>query len=129
MLASKEFKFCAAHHLPNYKGLCCKEHGHNYKLIVTVKAMRLNKGGMVIDFKRIKEVVEPIIRLFDHQNLNNVIFDGVRLELPTAENMILLSWRLIRAKIQNLYKLTLYETDDSYIEYWGEFSDTGKSKH
>ena len=70
MLVNKEFKFDAAHLLPNHKGQCKNLHGHTYKLIVTCKGAEQITGtseGMIMDFSDLKSVVQAqIIDEFDH---------------------------------------------------------------
>jgi 6-pyruvoyltetrahydropterin/6-carboxytetrahydropterin synthase len=67
----------AAHFLPNYNGKCKNLHGHRWKVEVTVQGDHLNEQGMLVDFSRIKE----IINRWDHQLLNNFVKN------PTAENL------------------------------------------
>lgn len=56
-----------------------KSPGHNWIIHVTCQAEALDHNGMVVDFKKIKELVHSKM---DHQNLNDV-FDFN----PTAENI------------------------------------------
>jgi len=63
----KKFKFEMAHMLgDSYSQECQNIHGHSYVLEVKVISSNLNKDGMVIDFKRLKEIVMPVVDLFDH---------------------------------------------------------------
>ena len=78
LTVTKEFWFCASHELPGHP-TCGVNHGHNYKVEVTFQGVDVGED-MVIDFKKIKEVVKPIIDQLDHSFLNKQII------MPTAEN-------------------------------------------
>lgn len=63
----KTFKFEAAHALTSaYFKDCLNLHGHSYIVEVFVEARRLNKDGMVIDFKMLKEKIKFIFDNWDH---------------------------------------------------------------
>lgn len=107
------FEFAASHFLTKYHGKCENLHGHNYKLIVTIKGP-LQDDGMVLDFKIIKKIVESeIIDKLDHHHLNDII------ENPSAEHLSIWIWEKLEGKIP-LKKITVYETDNYYCEYEGE---------
>ena len=73
------FTFEAAHRLPWHSGKCRNLHGHSYRLDVTV-AGPLDDNGVVIDFDRLREIVDhSVIASWDHRDLNEV------LDNPTAE--------------------------------------------
>jgi 6-pyruvoyltetrahydropterin/6-carboxytetrahydropterin synthase len=79
----KEFKFDSAHYLNGYRGACQNLHGHTWKVAVMLGGTELNELGMLIDFKKIKAIVDSlIIARFDHKLLNDVIPFN-----PTAENL------------------------------------------
>ncbi|KMO87822.1 6-pyruvoyl tetrahydropterin synthase [Megasphaera cerevisiae DSM 20462] len=76
----KKLEISAAHHLVlDYESKCENLHGHNWIIYVTCQAESLDANGMVIDFKKIKELIHGTM---DHHNLNDV-FDFN----PTAENI------------------------------------------
>ena len=67
MLLTKKFTFEMAHALPGYEGKCANLHGHSYHLEVTVEGSGCDEDGMVLDFHKIKELVQQaIITPFDH---------------------------------------------------------------
>ena len=73
MELSSTFHFAASHFLTQYHGKCEHMHGHNYKLIVTIEG-EIKSNGMILDFKKIKEIVEEkILEKLDHTHLNNLI--------------------------------------------------------
>jgi 6-pyruvoyltetrahydropterin/6-carboxytetrahydropterin synthase len=77
--------FAGAHCLRGYEGACERLHGHNYKIDVVVRGERLDRLGMLVDFKVVKRAVGEVVDRFDHQFLNETPpFDAVN---PTAENI------------------------------------------
>lgn len=62
---AKDFRFEAAHRLPWHEGACSNLHGHSYHVTVSLTG-EPDARGMVIDFKRIKSLVAPLIDAWDH---------------------------------------------------------------
>ena len=96
-------------------------HGHNYNLDVSVIGDIDPATGYVIDIKQLKDIVEErILSRFDHRNLNLDIpeFQGL---VPTAENIVVVCWRLLAPAIPRgrLHKLVLWETERNIVEYTG----------
>lgn len=82
-------RFSAAHRLEGYSGQCAALHGHTWTVEVTVAGDRIDGCGMLMDFKTLKEMVDVIIRQFDHTYLNELecfSSPGGRTN-PTAENL------------------------------------------
>lgn len=76
----KTFSISAAHKLAlNYPSECSNLHGHNWKIQVTCRSDSLNEHGMVMDFKKIKSLIQSEL---DHAYLNDRIPGN-----PTAENI------------------------------------------
>ena|SRR5579871_4663117 len=97
---------------PNY-------HGHNYELEVKVTGEPDPQTGYVIDLKLLSDIVkENIHAKFDHKNLNldTVYFKNIN---PTAENIAIVIYEILRTKIDIRYelKIRLYETDRNFVEY------------
>ena len=115
----KEFKFEAAHYLPNYEGACANMHGHSYKLQVAVSGS-IEKNGMVLDFAELKKIVNMlIIQHLDHVCLNEVPkFFGFPVDMPTAENMVVWMAERLTIPLQRegakLAFVKLWETDTSF---------------
>ncbi len=77
--------FEAAHCIRDYPGKCSRLHGHNWKVEVLVSGSKLNKLGMIIDFRELKEEVNKVIMTLDHYYLNETeAFSEIN---PTAENI------------------------------------------
>ena len=56
-----EDTFSAGHYLRNYRGKCEKPHGHNYRVRVTLSGAELDKAGLLLDFKELKDVLRPVM--------------------------------------------------------------------
>lgn len=79
---------------PNY-------HGHNYVLEVWLDGKIDPETGYVIDLKILKDYIkEEITERFDHRNLN-LDCDEFKNLNPTAENIALVCWRLLRARLDS----------------------------
>lgn len=90
--ASKQFRFCAAHKLDSsYTVACQRVHGHNYEVEVVVQSDELNMDGMVIDFGKLKNIIKPLIDLFDHKMFIHGSPDEIRgqAEFPDVDNGVL----------------------------------------
>lgn len=97
-------------------------HGHNYEIEVTLAGIPPQETGMVMDLKRLSDIInEEIIELVDHKHLNHDV-DFLRGIIPTAENMAVAFWKRLQTKIEGgkLYSIRLYESDNNFVEYRGE---------
>ncbi|MFN4973144.1 MAG: 6-pyruvoyl trahydropterin synthase family protein [Bacteroidota bacterium] len=104
-------------------GMCnnANYHGHNYELIVTVTGEVDPVSGYLMDMKVLKDIIQSEVEeKFDHRNLNMDTEEFRNLN-PTAENIAIVIWRLIKAKLEPHLKLKviLYETERNYVEYSG----------
>lgn len=97
---------------PNY-------HGHNYNIEVKVIGEIDPETGYVIDLKILKDIIYNEVELrFDHKNLNLDTEEFKNLN-PTAENIVVVIYNLIKAKLDPKYDLQirLYETERNFVEY------------
>ena len=88
-------------------------HGHNYVMEVWIEGDIDPETGYVIDLKILKDIIkEEIVERFDHRNLNLDCSEFENL-IPTAENIILVSWNLLRSRLDEKFKLKLklWETE------------------
>ncbi|MGF1534320.1 MAG: 6-pyruvoyl tetrahydropterin synthase family protein [Bernardetiaceae bacterium] len=93
-------------------------HGHNYQLLVRVVGEINPETGYVMDMKDLKELIDQeVITPFGHQNLNQT--DTFRSLNPTAENIAVVIWNRLKARLGEQYelKITLYETERNIVEY------------
>jgi 6-pyruvoyltetrahydropterin/6-carboxytetrahydropterin synthase len=131
---TRKMHFSASHRLHSNKlddednqktyGFCNNPsgHGHNYELEVTIRGEPDPITGMVIDLKKLKDIIQSeIITKVDHKHLNEDV-DFLRQVVPTAENICVAFWKLLKDKIPNgeLYEIKLSETSNNYAYYRGE---------
>jgi 6-pyruvoyltetrahydropterin/6-carboxytetrahydropterin synthase len=98
--------------LPHY-------HGHNYELIVKLTGVPDPQTGYVMDMKLLSDLIkEKVVERFDHRNLNLDTVEFKNLN-PTAENIAIVIYDLLRPAIDNKFdlKITLYETPRNFVEY------------
>ena len=125
--------FNAAHRLYNKSwseeknnevfGLCnnANWHGHNYELEVKVVGEIDPETGYVIDLKVLKDIIKKEVEdRFDHKNLNMDCPEFAEMN-PTAENIAVVIYDLLKAQLGNKYDLQvrLYETPRNFVEYPG----------
>jgi 6-pyruvoyltetrahydropterin/6-carboxytetrahydropterin synthase len=94
-------------------------HGHNYELEIKVIGEIDPATGFVMDLKQLSDLVnEKVIEKFDHKNLN-VDTEEFRLLNPTAENIAVVIYDLLRPHVQPSLDLfvRLFETPRNYVEY------------
>jgi 6-pyruvoyltetrahydropterin/6-carboxytetrahydropterin synthase len=101
-------------------------HGHNYVLEVTLEGDPEPATGMVFDLKRLKEVLQrEVVEPMDHRFLNQEVppFDRI---VPTTENIAIEVWKRIEPHLHvppvRLHGVRVYETEDLYVDYFGERS-------
>ena len=97
-------------------------HGHNYVLEVWIEGAIDTETGYVIDLKIVKDLIKnEITDRFDHKNLNLDCNEFLNLN-PTAENIAVVCWDLIRSKLDAKYELSikLWETENNLVEYNGQ---------
>lgn len=126
--------FSASHQLynPNFSeqenfeiyGKCAYTHGHghNYEIEVTVVGEPDKDTGMILDLKKLSEIIEKeILDKVDHKHLN-IDVDFLNGILPTAENLCVVFWKILSPKIPagKLHSIKVFETPNNYAEYRGE---------
>jgi 6-pyruvoyltetrahydropterin/6-carboxytetrahydropterin synthase len=98
--------------LPHY-------HGHNYELDVKVVGEVNEETGFVMDMKELSDLIEEqVVERFDHRNLN-LDTEEFRELNPTAENIAIVIYRLLRPHIAPTLELyiRLYETPRNFVDY------------
>lgn len=104
-------------------GLCNNPgyHGHNYIMEVKVTGEIDPETGFVYDTKLLKDIIRKEVEdRFDHRNLNLDVPEFRHLN-PTAENIAVVIWNILRAHIDTKFELglRLYETERNFVEYNG----------
>lgn len=75
----------AAHFLRGYQGKCEALHGHRFRVVVKLRAGRLNDIGLAYDFTVLKKHLAGIIARYDHTCFNDQPpFDEIN---PSSENI------------------------------------------
>ena len=117
-----EDHFSSAHQLRGYKGKCENLHGHNWRVVLTVRGTKLNDIGILIDFHDLKRFIKSIMAEIDHINLNE--FPPFDRENPSSENLA--CWIFSRISVllkENGFSdiipdsVTVYESDTSRCTY------------
>jgi 6-pyruvoyltetrahydropterin/6-carboxytetrahydropterin synthase len=115
--------FSSGHYLRNYKGKCENPHGHNYKVRITLRGESLDKAGLLLDFRDLKQVMRPVIDRIDHQMLNDLKpFDTIN---PSAENLAKFFYDETNLQLAEMTggrvrvkDCTIYETDTTTATYY-----------
>lgn len=114
-----------AHNLEIY-GKCSNPnwHGHNYTLFVTVKGEIQSEIGYVENLKNISTIINQyIIDKIDHKNINLEV-DFMRGRIPSSENLAVAIWEQLEPPINalglQLHCIKIEETENNYVEYYGE---------
>lgn len=124
-----EADFAAAHFLKDYNGKCENLHGHNYKVYAHVRGSKLNEGGMLLDFTKLKGALRSVCKQLDHTNLNDKdVFE----QNPSAERIAMYIYDGIIAELKKegldlsfqegktepvLFAVDVFETDTSRARY------------
>ncbi len=126
--------FNGAHRLYNPKwsveaneavfGKCANKnwHGHNFDLFVTVKGEPDPETGFVINAHELSRIMKKeVVEKLDHKNFN---LDVPELKdvMPSIENIVQLIWKWLEQRLKGckLHCIKLTETENIYVEYYGE---------
>jgi len=136
----KKFTLPIGHRLSKHQGRCFSLHGHNFTVLVGVKAELLNENDMVIDFSDLKRLTNEFLDMFDHSTVLNRFKDieiaeklkdiGTRVILvncdPTAEKLAEMIYKDVQIGLARLHSsvkmdyVTVYENENSKATYIGE---------
>ncbi len=99
-------------------------HGHNYTLFVTVRGYIDDTTGFVLNMKDLSDIIKTrVIEKLDHKNINLEV-DFMKGKIPSAENVAKAIWEQLKQPIREhggeLYRVKLIETENNYVEYFGE---------
>ena len=102
-------------------GRAASQHGHNYRLEVTLRGEPDPVTGMVVDLKDLKALLErEIAGRFDHRDLNR---DTPYFEKspPTPENFARVIFELLRAALgELLHGVRLRQDEDLWVDVVAE---------
>ena len=115
---SVEGHFDAAHYLRDYGGKCENLHGHRFKVVVSLKAAKVNKIGLAYDFTELKRHLGEVLARFDHASLNDVPpFDKIN---PSSENIAVTIYDELKGRFSGgvtLATVEVWESPESRVTY------------
>jgi len=115
---SVEGHFDAAHYLRDYGGKCENLHGHRFKVVVSLKATKLNEIGLAYDFVELKRHLSEVLTRFDHTSLNDVPpFDKLN---PSSENIAVTIYDQLKGRFSggiSLSNVEVWESPQSWVTY------------
>jgi len=99
-------------------------HGHNYELFVTVKGPINPKTGFLIDLRVLKEIIRTYATdKLDHKNVNLDV-DFMQGKMASTEVLAVEIFNQLKPHIEaegaQLHKIKLVETENNFVEYFGE---------
>jgi 6-pyruvoyltetrahydropterin/6-carboxytetrahydropterin synthase len=99
-------------------------HGHNYEIFVTVKGQINPETGFVVNLKDLSKILKKkIVEKVDHRNLNKEV-DFLEGMIISSENLAKAFWKEIEHDIRllgaELHCVKVTETENNYVEYFGE---------
>ena len=114
-----EQQFSAAHRLRGSGAKCENLHGHNWNVVAVVRGERLDRLGMVMDFKVLRQALLDVLEELDHRDLNALpAFEKVN---PSAENIARFVYdrlaRKIVARGVRLERIRVAESDGCWATY------------
>jgi 6-pyruvoyltetrahydropterin/6-carboxytetrahydropterin synthase len=146
MQITTRLEFDSGHRIPNHKSQCRNLHGHRYVLEITLSGdiitqENASENGMVMDFSDVKSIAkESVVNVWDHAflvyqhdsevlNFLNTLPDHKTVvfpTVPTAENMAMEAFKILKSKYHDTYgnhlkleKVRLYETPNSWADALG----------
>jgi len=100
---SVETHFYAGHELKLPDGTYEPSHNHDWIVIANVSSEKLNKIGIVMDFHRLRGILENITSEFDNESLNKMeYFQEIN---PSAENVAKYVYEKIEPELPENVKL------------------------
>ena len=118
-----EDTFAAGHYLRNYRGKCENPHGHNYKVRVTLCGEELDRAGLLLDFKDLRDVMRDTVDRLDHQMINDL--EPFTVLNPSAENLAKYFYDQTQMKLRattngrvRVKDVTVWETDTTTATYF-----------
>ena len=116
---SVEQHFDAAHFLRGYQGKCEALHGHRFRVVIKIKASRVDDIGIAYDFVELKQHLVDILARFDHTCLNDAPpFDKIN---PSSENIASIIYNELSPKLAgapvSLSCVEVWESPQSGVAY------------
>ncbi len=112
-----EGTFSSAHNLRGYRGKCETLHGHNWKVVLEVRAKKLDACGMVVDFTVMKVALKTELEALDHKYLNEL--PPFRKVNPTSEHIAEFLFGRLKKAVAGLYAVTVWESENAAATFYG----------
>jgi 6-pyruvoyltetrahydropterin/6-carboxytetrahydropterin synthase len=103
LTVSVETRFWASHQLTLPDGSKEPLHSHNFSVIAEVAGQRLSNMGLVMDFHRLRAMLDDIVAEFDNVTLDSI--DYFRPINSTAENVAKYMYEKLQLKLPKDVKL------------------------
>jgi len=100
---SVETHFWASHQLVLPDGSKESGHNHNWSVTADVSSEKLNSMAVVMNFQKLKAMVDNIVAEFDNTSLNEISY--FRQNNPSAENVARYIYEKLRNKLPKGVKL------------------------
>lgn len=112
--------FSAAHRIEDYNGKCEELHGHNFLVEVLFTGDSLGRGGMLVDFKILKNYLKNILDTLDHKYINEIPF--FRERASSSEYLAVYIFnelkKLIKEKEVTMKEVRVWESEKTYAAYY-----------
>jgi 6-pyruvoyltetrahydropterin/6-carboxytetrahydropterin synthase len=116
---SVEGQFDAAHFLRGYQGSCENLHGHTYTVRAVAARNKLDRLGLVLDFKEMRRILHIAIDEMDHTLLNDL--EVFKDRNPSAEHIAAHVYAVMQPLVElqgaELLEVTVWETPGNSITY------------
>ena len=113
-------EFSAAHQLREFHGGCENLHGHNWKIEICVRGEQLDKTGLLVDFRIVKNHTKNILSNIDHTFLND--FGPFKDLNPSSELIAKYLFdelsKLINSSSLNVSRVSAWESNSSRASYY-----------
>ena len=118
-----EDTFSAAHRLKTVNKKCERLHGHNWKVQLFLSGSKLERTGILLDFKEAKTRLKEVINPLDHTYLNEIPF--FKKINPTSENIAYCLYQRLKKlfaknKRIKVAKITVWESETTAASYFPE---------
>ena len=100
---SVETNFWASHQLVLLDGSKESVHNHNWSVTADVSSDKLDNMAVVMDFQKLKAMVDNIVAEFDNRLLNEISY--FQQNSPSAENVAKYVYEKLRLKLPEDIKL------------------------
>lgn len=113
--------FSAAHRLEDYHGKCEELHGHNFQVEALFKGQRPDQGGMVIDFKILKDHLRGVLEALDHKYINEIPFFHERASSSEYLAMYIFDKlkKVIKETTVTVAEVRVWESETAWVAYGG----------